>query len=194
MLKEGKELPNLQDVAELIGKVAKHYISEVWSQYYGSSERGRAEIFVFGYCRQSKQLRAFRITPILNPLFDVEVVELIGGPNAIYWLGPQSIKSAFRDEMGKYSHATSDNRPSLTELLESLIHSGRHKEIGGAVQTSIADPSGAWVLPTLNSSDQNISNATASFLNIELKDIEPVGGCSIGVFADAGHLKHRQGQ
>lgn len=190
VLKEGGALPDLRDIADLIGRIAKHYIGEIWGRYHGSGERGRAELFAFGYCRVKKKLMAFRITPVIDPQFAIEVVELAGGPNAKYWLGPTSVKTAFLEQMTKHADLPIGERPTLATLLEFLIQSNKHKEIGGTVQTMIAEQSGAWVLPSLQSPDQSIRNAEATFLDVELKTIGPVGGCRIGIIADARRLKH----
>ena len=70
-----------------------------------------------------------------------------------------------------------------------MIESGRYTQIGGVIQTAMADQSGAWILPTLSSADGMINAARANFLNLALDELGPVGGTTIGLFADAEQLR-----
>ncbi|HEY6025777.1 MAG TPA: hypothetical protein VIV09_02660 [Pseudolabrys sp.] len=191
MLKDGGEAPSLQMIAELVGRIAKHYIGEVWGRHYASSNRGKAELFVFGYCRKTKALQAFRITPVIETSFRVDVAELEAKPGAAYWLAPQAVKDAFIEETKKYSSVDPKDRPAMSHLLESIVLSNRYPEVGGQVQSMLADKTGAWVLPILRSADRDITNAKASFLDIDVNEIGPVGDCTIGVFADATRVRRR---
>jgi hypothetical protein len=147
-------------------------------------------MFVFGYCGVANDLKAFRITPTILEQFDVEVVELTAphvGP--MFWLAPDEVKAGFDVLLEAHKHDPDNQRPSIAELIRQLIESGRYAQIGGVVQTAMANRSGAWILPTLSSGDGKIKTARANFLNLALDELGPVGETTIGLFADAGQLR-----
>jgi hypothetical protein len=187
VLKDGQQIPTIKDVADLVAKIAKHYVGEIWGRFY-PEPKGKAEFFIFGHCRASRRPRAFSIKPVLQPQLDMEVNELPAGPPTnIFFLGDQAVRKAFFDRLDVEAKFPPAHRREFWEMLEQLIDTDEFPQIGGAVQHAVADQSGAWIVPTYNSPDGTLTSGNLTFLNVDLNTLEPVGGCTIGIVADVRH-------
>lgn len=174
-LKRGGSVPSLKNIAEAVGDIAEKYVEEVWGKYYPDN-RGRAEFFIFGYCKRSNKLQIFKITPVVVPKFSIKVEEApLGGPRLLCCLGDKTAISEFQRKQVELQNVP------YQEVLQSLLAEDRINCIGGGVQTIIAGRSGARVLPTLVPTGDK--TADLMFLNLHLDRLRPVGDCTIGTEA-----------
>jgi len=184
--KGSKHLPSLESIVDLFKSVTEHYITDISSRSVGALSNPRQyyfDSFIFGFCPQEKQFKAFALVPGCNGReFGVHKVHVMVKPLTYTPIGSGAdIFVELSEELDK----THPNPGVVTTLNEMLKRQSR-ADVGGCFQVGVADKKGFHLMPILETEGDTRGNV--SFLGWDSSAFGEIDGFTVGFSAFAPKL------
>lgn len=176
------KIPTLKEVAELTCRLASTYVVSL-GEYRPNS--AKIEMAIFGYCRKSNSLRAFRLRNVPEAPTVVRMNELPMREREFFVLGDRisAVESAIVAKRALFNDDSLNwARAPISTLLE-IAQDDNFRTIGGSVQLCVAGRFGIRHIPLIKSESHR-----HLFVGFDLHGDTPLlGGFSFNLSTSLSH-------
>ncbi|MFC7366761.1 hypothetical protein [Vreelandella zhaodongensis] len=173
-----QRIPTLREIAELAKKIGERYIKSLGQYYPGSA---RCEISLFGYCRRSGLLSAYKLSnsPEKPKTIVIEEADISNGAFLIIGDRKSEISDLIEKKRSKFEEASLNWWRSPFITLANIVRNEQISTVGGYLQFCISshvDTRMFFVTPS--------ESSEASIVGFDIfTDIGMVGGFMPGINA-----------
>ena len=170
-------MPTLREIVEFVRKTAERYMRD-WCLLSPNSAPFSA--LVFGSSYAGNEFEGYRISPTPESVFPITAVQI--DPSSPIAIG--SAAQAFYDRLRSIEeHGEPFGRRLRLPLVtvENMISAQSRTDVGGAIQLARTTPLGVNLYSRCSPINPGKPEAQITFLGIDIRDLEPIGQCRVGM-------------
>ncbi|MFS8152243.1 hypothetical protein [Vreelandella titanicae] len=173
-----QRIPTIEEIANLAKKISERYIASLGQYYPGSA---RCELSLFGYCRKSGKLCAYKLSnsPETPTVMEIEEADISDGKSLIIGDRKSEISDLIEKKRSQFKEGSLNWWRSPFIALANIVRSEQISTIGGYLQFCISsrlDTRMFFLTPT--------ESVEASIVGFDIfTDIGMIGGFMPGISA-----------